>query len=227
MLKISILLFLLSIATIRYSFGQQKDTIYHDEHDNVVSGKFDHYHIAEQENDLVKFTGYSKSGKLLMEGHYKTRDLKDATGPFYHYKKNKLIRFELYEPIKYPELLHQYKDVLSKMPEVSDSISLCINYYKNGKIESFGYIKECLLQGIWYNFDKSGTLEYTINYKDDKANGTFTLYIENTPVIEGKYIDGKETGEWYVYDKERKLIKILRFVAGKKVKEIHVKDFSH
>ena len=215
------LLLILALMLLSKLNAQVIDTVYDDKNDNMAtSEKFHHYHILEKENDLIKITGYKKSGKKFMEGHLKSYP-DEKTGAFNYYKTNILSETELYEINKYPDIQEKYKDILSYYTEISDSQSLGIKYYKSGKIKYFGFFEKCQLENIWYYFNKKGELSYSVSYHNGKADGEAKFYFNKEPQIIGIYKNGKKNGDWRYYDENFKLIKTVRYVNGRKKEVIY------
>lgn len=193
------------------------DTIYDYRNSNpATSAKFQHYHVLEIENDLFKMTGFRKSGEKFMEGHFRDSLSQEKTGAFYYYKRNKLSETELYEINKYPDIQEKYKDIISHYPAISDSQSIGIKYYKNGKIKYFGLFENCQLEKIWYYFTKKGDLSYSVTYHNGIAEGVAIFYNNKVPQIIGTYKNGKKDGEWSYFDENSMLIKTVRYVNGKR-----------
>lgn len=80
------------------------------------------------------------------------------------------------------------------------------SFFKNGKLEMSGYIKENLNQGKWSYFYESGKLECDGYFKDDLPDGSWKWYFENGVVKEeGKYLNGNREGKWIQYDLDGKI----------------------
>lgn len=200
--------------------AQLIDTIYVDRCGyQATKQDYDYYQVLEQENDLIKVTGYKKSGRKFMEGHLRAVT-QEKTGAFYYYKKNRLYETELYEIDKNPDIKENYKDVLTYFPDISDSEILVIRSNKNGKIKYLGINEGCMSKGIWYYFF-DGELSYTLTYRDNILDGPAIDYWDKKPYRTGFYKNGKKDGDWRYYDENCKLTKTVRYVNGKKKEVIY------
>ena len=202
------------------STGQRVDTLYYDKNENPATKKhYNFYRVATQDSDFVKVIDYSKSGDVLMTGGYKSIQLTEKTGPFYHFTGNRLILFELYEPSKYPELLKPLESVMALIPKQNDSLHLEVFFYKNLQIDAVGYRNSCcILHGTWIYFSRNGK-EMTIqSYNYNKREGPVSIYYKDKLFLTGYFSDGKESGEWKYYLVDGKVYRTKTYLDGKRVK---------
>jgi uncharacterized protein len=74
-------------------------------------------------------------------------------------------------------------------------------YYKNGKLQMIGQIKENLNHGKWTYYYQSGQVESEGPFKDDLPDGKWKWFYENGNLKEeGIYINGNREGHWAIYD---------------------------
>lgn len=79
-------------------------------------------------------------------------------------------------------------------------------YFKNGKLEMAGKIKDNLNQGKWTYYHENGKIESEGNFKDDLPHGLWKwYYVDGNLREEGSYVAGKREGAWTIYDLEGKI----------------------
>ena len=79
-------------------------------------------------------------------------------------------------------------------------------YFKNGKLEMLGQIKENLNQGKWTYYYHSGQVESEGTFKDDLPHGLWKWFYTNGNLREeGNYIKGNREGRWILYDTDGKM----------------------
>jgi antitoxin component YwqK of YwqJK toxin-antitoxin module len=79
-------------------------------------------------------------------------------------------------------------------------------YFKNGKLEMLGQIKQNLNQGKWTYYYPSGQIESEGTFKDDLPDGTWKWFYENGNLKEeGVYIKGNREGRWVMFDVDGKI----------------------
>jgi antitoxin component YwqK of YwqJK toxin-antitoxin module len=73
-------------------------------------------------------------------------------------------------------------------------------YFKNGKIEMVGQIKENLNQGKWKYFYQSGQIESVGNFSDDLPDGEWKWFYENGSIKEqGVFVKGSRERIWKAF----------------------------
>lgn len=94
-------------------------------------------------------------------------------------------------------------------------------YFKNGRLEMIGQIKENLNQGKWTYYYQSGKVESEGIFKDDLPDGTWKWFYENGNLREeGVYVKGNREGKWILYDangkvKEEKMLQKNQIIERK------------
>jgi hypothetical protein len=139
------------------------------------------------------------------------------SGPIYYYKKNRIIKLDLYEPSKYPEILATYESVLKSIPKQSDSLNLRIIFYKNKRVKWIGYISK---KGIYFGpglyLTRKGEPSSMFTSFNGNLNGDYVYYKKNKIIINGSFKDGKPYGEWQYYTKDGKVKKTRIYPDNKK-----------
>lgn len=222
--KIIAIPFILSIS-ISICNSQIVDTTFFDKNANITSKENTSIYIISKHDintDIAEVTAYRKNGKVISTGSFKSYDIKnmkgDNTGPFNYYKNNRLVRLELYEPSKYPEVLSSFSKTLEKIPQQADSLFLEVNYYKNGKIKSVGYrYSHCDIIGTWVFYSKDGKYMIVESYKNNVVEGLATVYYLGKVIKTGNYKDGIEDGEWYIYNDDGTLLRTEFYLDGQKI----------
>ena len=80
-------------------------------------------------------------------------------------------------------------------------------YFKNGKLEMLGRIKDNLNQGKWTYYYQTGQVESEGTFNDDLPDGSWKWYDENGNLREeGNYEKGNREGRWIIYDVDGKII---------------------
>ena len=116
-------------------------------------------------------------------------------------------------------------------------------HYKNGNVESEGFLKENKKQGYWKFYYDNGTLKKQGHYLNDKPVKYWYFYNENgSKQSEGHYYNGSKNKWWVFYDdmgkinhkcqlklnqkdgycivyEKGKIIMASKYEAGKKIKE--------
>lgn len=77
------------------------------------------------------------------------------------------------------------------------------SWFENGKLSSVGMFHNDKREGTWKYWDAGGTW-WTRNYIEGVLNGP-TIEYKDTSRTKGQYKDGKETGRWFVYDRDSML----------------------
>lgn len=94
-------------------------------------------------------------------------------------------------------------------------------YFKNGKLEMIGHIKDNLNQGKWTYYYPSGQIESEGTFKDDLPDGLWEWFYENGNLREeGNYVKGNREGRWILYDadgniKEEKILEKNQIIEKK------------
>ncbi len=94
-------------------------------------------------------------------------------------------------------------------------------YFKNGKPEMIGTIKENLNEGKWTYYYQSGQIESEGIFKNDLPEGIWKWYHENGKLKEeGNYNKGDREGRWFMYGvdgkiKEEKVMKQNQIIEQK------------
>lgn len=79
-------------------------------------------------------------------------------------------------------------------------------YFKNGKIEMKGKLKDNLNQGKWTYYYQTGQVESEGTFKDDLPDGIWKWFYENGNLKEeGTYVKGNREGRWILYDEDGKV----------------------
>lgn len=86
------------------------------------------------------------------------------------------------------------------------------HYYKNGKLQMQGHIKNGVRDGKWIAWDDQGRMLSTGNYKDGFEHGMWTVWFPSGQVrYEGMFDSGKRRGVWKFYDQQGKLLKEIEY----------------
>lgn len=121
-----------------------------------------------------------KDGLIFKQG-----ELKPYTGVVKHTVQGKKIEYEVVDGKKSGEFK---------------------TYFKNGKLEMIGRIKENLNQGKWTYYYQTGQVESEGSFEDDLPEGTWKWFYENGKLREeGTYIKGNREGRWILYDADGKV----------------------
>jgi uncharacterized protein (TIGR02145 family) len=89
-------------------------------------------------------------------------------------------------------------------------------YYKNGKLQSVGNLKEGKQDGIWKSYYESGELQFVANFKESKKDGKVEGYYESgklQSVVNFK--DDKLNGKWEIYYESGKLQSVVNYKNDK------------
>ena len=91
-------------------------------------------------------------------------------------------------------------------------------YFEDGSIKEetvyFNGVKEGKRK-VWY---RSGQLYKSGTMKSDRWHGKYQEWYENgTPKLAGKYLEGKQDGEWIFFDKEGNSMPALHFENGTEI----------
>lgn len=79
-------------------------------------------------------------------------------------------------------------------------------YFKNGKLEMFGKMKDNMNQGTWTYYYQNGQIESEGTFKDDLPDGLWKWFYENGNLREeGTYVKGNREGRWILYDVDGKV----------------------
>lgn len=101
-----------------------------------------------------------------------------------------------------------------KSPELRDG--LVKEYFDDGSIKEEVQFVRGIKEGtrkIWY---PSGQIAKSGSMKNDRWHGSYEEWYESgKPKLCGKYIDGKQDGEWLFFDKDGNELPILFFEDGK------------
>ena len=101
-----------------------------------------------------------------------------------------------------------------KSPELKDG--LVKEYFDDGSIKEEVQFVRGIKEGtrkIWY---PSGQIAKSGSMKNDRWHGSYEEWYESgKPKLCGKYIDGKQDGEWLFFDKDGNELPILFFEDGK------------
>jgi len=202
---------------------QQVDTIYYSLFGKIgTQDKYSFYRVIRHDSASIRVYYYSKTGRILNSGGYKSIDLKEKTGPFNYYRNEKIHILRIYEPSKYPEILKSLKGILENIPQQSDSLSLRIHFYKKGNLQSVGYISECCYKnGKWIFLSKDTNYLTIESYRNGTIDGPFSDYYKGHIISTGYYKNGKKDGEWlYYYSDTHILFKTEIYLNGKKLKTL-------
>lgn len=102
--------------------------------------------------------------------------------------------------------------------EVSELTSIRKEFYEDGKIKEEVTFKGDLKNGIRRKWYSNGNLSIEGTMEMDKWNGTYReWYSDGMPKLVGEYLDGKQHGEWFFYDKNGVKLPSLTYDNGKEV----------
>ena len=102
--------------------------------------------------------------------------------------------------------------------EVSELTSIRKEFYEDGKIKEEVNFKGDLKDGIRRKWYSNGNLSIEGTMEMDKWNGTYReWYSDGMPKLVGEYLDGKQHGEWFFYDKNGVKLPSLTYDNGKEV----------
>jgi len=84
------------------------------------------------------------------------------------------------------------------------------HYYQNKKVFIIGGIKDEKRDGKWYAFFPDGTVQTEAFYVDGKEHGNYSVYQENgNPKYKGHFNHGECDGNWYFFDYSGNLTKTM------------------
>jgi len=179
MLKFSkILTTLLICGTCAGASGQiLLDTVYFDRHwkqckkDTAVYYRQVYADMGKKIQFIVK--DYFLSGKVQMEGTYKTINPDVKNGHFVYYFQNGRKMSET--------------DYLENQPEGEYK-----EWYANGNKKSLTTVKNGTMDGVYKTWSEDGIPQLEINYKKGELDGIFISYYDNgKPVRKDVYVNGE------------------------------------
>jgi len=86
-------------------------------------------------------------------------------------------------------------------------------YHRNGTLWASGSFENGKCVGLWKWFADNGALRQVGRFENNMQVGVWKRYRGGTGQLydEGRYINGKKTGEWMVYDKKGKAARREKF----------------
>lgn len=152
-------------------------------------------YVSEQIDgeDEEKWTWYFPNGTVMLTG---IRSSMGNIGKWTKYYGNGKIQNEIY-----------FNDLGERMD------NLYATYYPNGQLA----VKQT--PTLMEKYDPDGNLQTSKEYEflpngDSIPDGKYEEYENGKPVVKGRYVQGKEDGMWYWYDKEGKIKYIGLFNNG-------------
>ena len=101
---------------------------------------------------------------------------------------------------------------------MSELTSIRKEFYEDGNIKEEVNFKGDLKDGIRRKWYSNGNLSIEGTMKMDKWNGTYReWYSDGMPKLVGEYLDSKQHGEWFFYDKNGVKLPSLTYDNGKEV----------
>jgi antitoxin component YwqK of YwqJK toxin-antitoxin module len=202
--------------------SQKVDTVFYSLTGKVVSkDKYSFYSVLRQDSNMVRKHVYSKNGRLFYSGGYKSRDLKEKTGPFKYYSRKRLRKIFIYEALKYPQTVKSISGDFIDVPQHHDSLNFYAYYYRNGNFKSAGYRSSCCnKEGNWIFLSKDKKFFTIESYNFGKIDGPFKNYYLDFVISEGFYKNGKKDGEWHYYHVDtHSLYKTEIYLNDKRIKK--------
>lgn len=130
---------------------------------------------------LWRVRDYFISGKIQMEGAYKTKKEKKQAGYFSYYYENGQKQSEGY-----------YAEGLKK--------GAWTQWHENGALQSEGKYKDGELNGTWLYLHENGKKKSTGRYTDGEREEEWGFWFQNgNPKAKGGYTHSLKNGEWTYY----------------------------
>ncbi len=171
----------------------------------IPKGSFKHYYSNGSLRTLMTFKGlsgecyvknYSRKEKLISEGMYLSKNVKDSIWKIYD-ENDRIIILETW---KKGNLEGLYK-----------------TYYSNGNIVEAGIMNNAKKQGQWIRWSESGEKIRLSNYSNNVLNGKWIDYdVDGRVKMIGVYLNGYREGKWVIYS-VGKPEKSITFQKGREI----------
>ena len=91
-------------------------------------------------------------------------------------------------------------------------------FYENGNKKLESEFKNNKENGTWTVYFENGKVSTTFVYTDGLLNGAVVINDDKgRKIVEGNYKNGKEDGKWVFYDESGKVKKQENYSVGKKI----------
>ena len=176
----------------------------------VPKGIFNHYYpngILRSVMTFKELSGecyvknYSRKEKLISEGMYLSKNVKDSIWKIYD-ENDRIIILETW---KKGNLEGLYK-----------------TYYPNGNVVESGIMNNAKKQGQWIRWSENGEKIRVSNYSDNVLNGKWIDYdVDGRVKMIGVYLNGYRDGKWVIYN----LGKPEKSITFQKGREINTTEY--